>query len=70
MENRIERLEAELAMQDHTIEKLHDAIYDQQKKLDSLETQVQTLLSVVKEMKESLSSGDMPRDEPPPHYGR
>lgn len=69
-DDRLERLESEVAMQERTIEKLNEVIYAQQKQIDSMEKKVEALIIVVKELKETSNSNELPRDEPPPHYGR
>jgi SlyX protein len=70
VEDRLERLESERAMQDRSLEKLNDVIYSQQKQIDAMEEQIEALITVVRELKDSVGSGVLPRDEPPPHYGR
>lgn len=65
---RIDELEARLAMQDQSILELSDEIYRQQRRIGELEQ----LLRAVAQRLEALASpgaaaGD-PADEVPPHY--
>lgn len=69
-DERIERLESDMAMQERTIEELNEVIYTQQKQIDSMEIKIEALIGVVKDLKEAVGNGELPRDEPPPHYGR
>lgn len=67
MEERIERLENIVALQERTMEKLSDTIFDQQKQIDLLERKVEALIAKVKEVDAAMDS-DGPHDVPPPHY--
>ena len=69
MEDRIERLEALAALQERTIEKLNDALYDQGQELRDLEKRLERLAGKVREMDDAMEQGG-PHDAPPPHYGR
>jgi SlyX protein len=67
METRIERLESLVALQDQTIEKLSDAIFDQQRHLADLTRQVERLAGKLREVDDVLNQSG-PEDAPPPHY--
>ncbi|MUM77255.1 SlyX protein [Pseudodesulfovibrio sp. F-1] len=67
METRIERLESLVALQDQTIEKLSDAVFDQQRQLTDLTRQVERMAGKLREMDDVLSQSG-PADLPPPHY--
>ncbi len=69
MEDRIERLENAVALQDRTIEKLNDVLFEQQKQIDNLEKQMEMLAVKYRQLKESAAQGEFD-DVPPPHYGR
>lgn len=67
MEDRIERLENLVTLQDRTIEKLNDALFDQQRQIQGLEKLAERLARKVKVLEEALDdSGGL--DAPPPHY--
>ncbi|WP_285907454.1 SlyX family protein [Pseudodesulfovibrio pelocollis] len=67
MEARIERLESLVALQDQTIEKLSDEIYEQQRQLADLARQVERLAGKLREMDDVLGQAGG-TDAPPPHY--
>ncbi|HKI80278.1 MAG TPA: SlyX family protein [Pseudodesulfovibrio sp.] len=67
MEDRIERLESLVALQDRTMEKLNDQIFDQQKQIEDLRRMVERLAKKVRAMDEELDNSG-PADVPPPHY--
>ncbi|QGY39716.1 SlyX protein [Pseudodesulfovibrio cashew] len=67
MEERIERLENLVSLQDRTIEKLSDTVYDQQKQITDLRKVVERLAGKLRDIDEALDqSGGV--DTPPPHY--
>lgn len=68
MEERVERLENAVALQDRTIEKLNDVVFEQQKQIDNLEKQLELLAGKYRQLKEAAVQGP-PDDAPPPHYG-
>lgn len=68
MEERIERLENLVSLQDRTIEKLSDTIYEQQKQIADLEQLMARLAGKLREIDVSLDQGGG-QDAPPPHYG-
>lgn len=67
MEARIERLESLVALQDQTIEKLSDEMYEQQRQLADLARQVERLAGKLREMDDVLGQTGG-ADAPPPHY--
>jgi SlyX protein len=66
---RLERLESLMALQDRTIEKLSDSLFEQQQHLHDLHKQVERLAGKLREMDAALDQQDG-LDAPPPHYGR
>ncbi|EGB15151.1 SlyX family protein [Pseudodesulfovibrio mercurii] len=67
MDDRIERLESLIALQDRTMEKLSDQLFDQQKQIDDLTRLVERLARKVRAMDEEMEHAG-PVDVPPPHY--
>ncbi len=67
MEKRVERLEDLVALQDRTIEKLSDRLYEQQRQIRDLEKIVERLAGKVKALGEDRDNPG-PLDVPPPHY--
>lgn len=62
MEERIVNLEIKLAHQDVLLEQLNQVIYEQQKTIDALRSQVKILI-------EKMASQDIhANNEKPPHY--
>lgn len=66
-EVRISELEARLAHHYHSIEKMSDEIYRQQKQIVQLEDKVRWLVERLELVAPPQSSNDQP-DEAPPHY--
>jgi SlyX protein len=67
MEERVERLESLVALQDRTIEKLSDRLFEQQQQLRGLEKIIERLAGKVRSLDEDMEKSG-PRDVPPPHY--
>ena len=67
MEDRIERLENLVTLQDSTIEKLSDTIFEQQKQIDDLHKLVGRLAGKLRDIDAAMDQG-APQDVPPPHY--
>jgi SlyX protein len=67
MEERIERLESLVALQDRTMEKLSDQIFDQEKQIEDLRRLVERLAKKVRSLDEEMENSG-PVDVPPPHY--
>ncbi|BDQ37762.1 protein SlyX [Pseudodesulfovibrio nedwellii] len=67
MEKRLERLESLVALQDRTMEKLNDQLFEQQQQITGLEQLVRRLAGKVRELDADMEqSGGL--DVPPPHY--
>ncbi len=67
MEERLERLESIVALQDRTMEELNDRIADQQQQLMELERFVKRLAGKLREIDADMDQAG-PLDTPPPHY--
>ncbi|AMK10351.1 MAG: SlyX family protein [Pseudodesulfovibrio sp.] len=67
MEKRLERLESLIALQDRTIEKLSDQLYEQQKRIDGLERLAERMAGKLRTLGEQVDASG-PLDVPPPHY--
>lgn len=67
MEDRIERLESIVTLQERTIEQLDEVVLQQQRQIDELERKLLLLGARVKDMQHD----DEPEgpEPPPPHYG-
>jgi SlyX protein len=67
LENRVNDLEAQIAVQNRTIDELSDALAEQWQKIDKLDRQVNKLNDRL-----AAAEGDLhtvlPQDRPPPHY--
>ncbi|MGL1863579.1 MAG: SlyX family protein [Pseudodesulfovibrio sp.] len=68
MEERIERLENLVTLQDRTIEKLNDTLFEQQQQIRDLEQLMKRLAGKLREIDDNLDQGGGP-EAPPPHYG-
>jgi uncharacterized coiled-coil protein SlyX len=66
-EARVNELEARLAHQDHSLEKMSDEIYWLQKQISQLKAKVSALVEGLEQVAPSPSSNKQP-DEVPPHY--
>ena len=66
LENRVNDLEAQIAVQNRTIDELSDALAEQWQKIDKLDRQVNKLNDRL-----AAAEGDLhtvlPQDRPPPH---
>lgn len=69
MEERMERMESLVSLQDRTIEKLNDSLFDQQQQIIDLEKKLERMAGKIREMDDMLEQGPS-QDAPPPHYGR
>ncbi len=69
MEERMERMESLVSLQDRTIEKLNDSLFDQQQQIIDLEKKLERMAGKIREMDDMLEQGPG-QDAPPPHYGR
>lgn len=63
----IAQLQSQLSFQEHELEKMHQALYEQQRRMDTLELQLRRLSEQYKELTDQQfdSSKD---NEKPPHY--
>lgn len=68
MEDRVERLENLVALQDRTIEKLNDAIFEQQQQITDLHKLVGRLAGRVRDLDDALDQAGGHENTPPPHY--
>ena len=68
MEERIERLESLVALQDRTMEKLNDCLAEQQQQILDLEKLVKRLAGKIRELDADMEQSGG-HDAPPPHYG-
>lgn len=67
MEERIERLENLVSLQDRTMEKLSDTLFEQQQQITNLQKIVERLAGKLRDIDSALDqSGGL--DVPPPHY--
>lgn len=67
MEDRIERLENLVALQERTIEKLNDSLVEQQQEISDLHRLVERLALKVRDLDTDMdNAGGI--DTPPPHY--
>lgn len=64
---RFVELETKMAFQEDLIQKLDDAVANQQQQIFELQTLVKYLSSQIKEVEGQLPDSDAP-EPPPPHY--
>lgn len=69
-EERLERLESALTMQDQTVEDLNKFIIAQQKQIADLERKMKIMAETMKDLKEAVAHAAPSDDTPPPHYGQ
>jgi SlyX protein len=67
IEERLENIEAKITFQEDLIEELNKTVYEQQKKLEWLETICKSLAEQVQSLAEA-GSENKPANERPPHY--
>ena len=60
-EERLVRIETQLAFQEQTIKELNDVLYEQQQEIDRLTKRVE-------ELSDSIPGMEAPANEKPPHY--
>ena len=61
-------LQAQLAFQEDELEKMHTALYSQQRRIDALEIQIKHLMEKYTNLAEASSDAPNIVDEKPPHY--
>jgi len=67
LENRIIELEQQLAFQEDTVQKLSDALFEQQQRIDALELGIKHYEKRLRELSEGI--GEVyGGEEKPPHY--
>ncbi len=67
IEERLVNIETKITFQEDLIEELNKVVYQQQKKLDRLESVCESLVRHVESLAEARNEG-MPVNERPPHY--
>ena len=65
-EDRIARLEEQVAFQEDVIQKLDDALADQQKQLMEAERKIELMIQQLQKLEANQPAS--PDDEKPPHY--
>lgn len=66
-DERLERIETKIAYLEDTVQELNLTVYQQQKRLDQLQTAMEALVTHVREIERSVGEGS-PAHERPPHY--
>lgn len=66
-EQRLDELETRLSFQDHTVHQLNDAFTDQQRQIDRLHAEMDTLRQRLEAVSAALPA-QAAEDEVPPHY--
>ena len=66
--DRFELLETKMLYQEDTIQKLDDALIDQQKQILNLQLQLKDMHVQLKAMENQSPENSTPQDELPPHY--
>ena len=65
---RLTIIETKIAYQEDTIQALNDVIYQQQQRIDRLESTNKLLIERMRDLSESLATTGGAADERPPHY--
>ena len=68
MEDRIERLENLVSLQDRAIEKLSDTLFEQEKELTDLRKLLERLAGKMRDLDDAVSQSTGHENIPPPHY--
>ena len=68
LEGKIILLEERQAFQEDTLQKLDDAVSEQQRQIMALEDQLKRLSSQFRKLESSVPDGGLAEDEKPPHY--
>ena len=66
-EQRLDELETRLSFQDHTVQQLNDILTDQQRQIDRLRAEIDTLRQRLEAIGSALPTHTA-ADEVPPHY--
>ncbi len=67
-EQRLEKIEIKLSFQEDLVEELNKTVYQQQQKIERLETMCQSLAQHVQSLSAARNDGGMLTNERPPHY--
>jgi SlyX protein len=70
-DDRLIEIESKVAFQEDLLQELNKTVYEQQKKIDRLETICQALADHVRELSRTVAEGSRAvgvADERPPHY--
>jgi SlyX protein len=67
-EERMENIEAKITFQEDQIDELNKTVYQQQLKIERLETICEALARELRGLAEAGSDGRPPANERPPHY--
>lgn len=70
-DDRLIEIESKIAFQEDLLQELNKTVYEQQKKIDRLETICQALADHVRELTRTVTEGQRAGgavDERPPHY--
>ena len=67
IEERLVNIEAKITFQEDLIEELNKTVYQQQQRLERLETVCESLAIHIQSLAEARNEG-MPANERPPHY--
>ncbi|MFA6014610.1 MAG: SlyX family protein [Gallionellaceae bacterium] len=68
IEERLINIETKISFQEDLIEELNKIVYQQQKKLQQLETVCMTLANHIQSLTEGRNDNSPPQNERPPHY--
>lgn len=66
-EERLEKIESKIALLEDAVDDLNKTIYDQQKQIDQLHAVIESLVSHVRELSDTVGERG-PLNERPPHY--
>lgn len=67
LQQKIDHLETQLAFQEDTIERLNEALSDQQFQIDKMDFKLQQVIERMKQMEPTNIAGS-DEEPPPPHY--
>lgn len=67
-DQQIEDLQSQLAFQEDALEKMHDALYQQQQRMDAMDVQIKRLTEQYKTIADNQTDGAESTEEKPPHY--
>lgn len=69
IEDRLVDIETKIAFQEDAVEELNKVIYQQQQKLDRLESICESLVNHIRDLRETASENQaVAANEKPPHY--